>query len=61
MGPSEPRCFSLVSLSLRALGLTTGFELPSLISEPCLSVEDGLFLGLRLSAFPQLGAIEILP
>ena len=61
LGPGEPRRFALGSLSLHALGFATGFKLPSFISEPCLSVEDGLFPGLGLSAFPQLGAFEVLP
>ena len=60
MGPGESRRFALGFLSLRALGFTTGFKLPSFISEPCLSVQDGLLLGLGLSAFPQLVAFEVL-
>jgi hypothetical protein len=61
MGPSIPRRFMLRPLGLHATVLLSDLELTSFFSEPRLSVEEGLFLGLRQSAFPQLIACEILP
>jgi hypothetical protein len=61
VGPSSPRRFMLRPLGLHATVLLSDFQLPSFFSEPRLSVEEGSFLGLRQSAFPQLIAREILP